>query len=87
MMQVKVAEAKGGTVVARQGRGRLIRYESPIGTLDVVCVAGSREEMGLQYGALVGPIIQQNFSRVLTLFNPPGAPEAFGLLDFSLDFG
>ena len=62
--------------VRKEGRGLLEIYRSDLGELPVLHVAGSPEEMGRQYGALVGDRIGRNIRRSVGLFTATGLPEA-----------
>ena len=79
-MEITTAEPKDKEIVTRSGRGYLERYHSPLGELRVAHVAGSAEEMGRQYGALLAPSIKKIHLQTLGFFSPPGVPEEFGTL-------
>ncbi|MBN1343518.1 MAG: hypothetical protein JXQ73_12595 [Phycisphaerae bacterium] len=79
-MKIKVVEAEACQVVARADRGRLERYRSSLGELDVVHVVGDRQEMGRQYGTFVGERIQRILNRTLEFFAIMGVPAEAGPL-------
>ncbi|MCX5758259.1 MAG: C45 family autoproteolytic acyltransferase/hydrolase [Candidatus Hydrogenedentes bacterium] len=58
------------------GPGFLEVYHSGVGNVPVLHVEGIPEEMGRQYGALVGDMIRRNIDRMLGLFSGMGLPEA-----------
>ncbi|HEO71108.1 MAG TPA: hypothetical protein ENN80_07585, partial [Candidatus Hydrogenedentes bacterium] len=58
------------------GGGRLEVYTSPLGELPVVHISGTPEQMGRQYGALVGDKIARTASRLVGLFTEMGVPES-----------
>lgn len=71
------------TIIGKSGQGFLEVYSSPIGDMPVLHVAGTAEEMGYQYGALVGDKIKRNALRMKGLFTETGIPEPF--VDLMLD--
>ncbi|MCX5771011.1 MAG: C45 family autoproteolytic acyltransferase/hydrolase [Candidatus Hydrogenedentes bacterium] len=60
--------------VRKSGEGFFEIYSSPLGDLPVVHVAGPRDQMGWQYGALVGDLIRRNADMTLGLFTQAGVP-------------
>lgn len=62
-------------VIRRAGRGFLERYESPLGELPVLHVAGTPEEIGLQYGALIGGQAKAIADMLVGMFVEMGIPE------------
>jgi len=82
-MAVTWVKPTGKHIVGRAGEGYLEVCASPLGELPVVHVSGDREEMGIQYGALVANRIRRNVDRSLALFAGLGLPEelVFRLLD------
>lgn len=75
-MVPRTVRAGNRTNVARCGEGFLDLYESELGAVPVLHVSGSPEEMGRQYGALVGAGIRRNLDRMLGLFTATGLPTA-----------
>ncbi len=69
-MSVTVVTPESKEVVGRSGPARLERYASSLGHLDIVHVYGSPEEMGRQYGELLGEGIRRILGRTLSLFGP-----------------
>ena len=68
-------------VLGTFGKGRLERYTSSrprpaASELRVLHVAGSPEDMGRQYGALVGDMIRRSADRLVGLFTAAGLPES-----------
>ena len=55
--------------------GWLGLYSTPSGPLPVVSVCGSPEQMGRQYGALVGDLVKRNANRLVKIFEAAGLPE------------
>ena len=74
-MRVTYVKPTGKRVERTAGGGFLEVYSSPVGELPVVHVAGTPEEMGRQYGALVGDRIRRNADRLVGLFTELGLPE------------
>ncbi len=62
-------------IVASAGGGFLEVYTSALGELPVLHVTGDCEEMGRQYGRLVGDKIEHNILRTTGLFTAAGLPE------------
>lgn len=62
------------------GEGYLEVWRGSLGELSVVHVAGTPDEMGRQYGALVGDKIRCNADRLVGLFTREGLPEELVLL-------
>ena len=60
--------------VRRSGGGFFEIYSSPLGNLPVLHVAGTREQMGWQYGALVGDLVRRNADMTIGLFTQYGIP-------------
>jgi len=75
-MGVSYAKPTGCRIVRKQDRGFLEVCTSALGELPVLHVAGSPEEMGRQYGALVGDMIGRNIRRSVGIFAAQGLPEA-----------
>ncbi len=75
-MKIKVARPERRKVVRRVGEGRLERHEGTLGALHVVHVCGDPEEMGAQYGALVGDETRRIAELLVGLFAGTGLPEA-----------
>jgi len=74
----------GKELIRRVGRGRLERHtasraRSGAQDLLVAHVGGSRQEMGRQYGALVGDSVRKNADRLTGLFTAAGLPEPVAL--------
>lgn len=65
--------------IRRAGRGFLEVYESPLGVMPVAHVVGEPEEMGRQYGTLVGDTIRTLLGRFVGLFSEVTATEAIAL--------
>ncbi len=74
-MSIFHAQPAGRTIIGKSGKGFLEAYSSPIGGVPVLHVAGTPEEMGYQYGALVGDKIKRNARRMIGLFTETGIPE------------
>ena len=74
-MRVLHVRADRRWTVKREGRGFLEVYASPLGEWPVLHVAGAPEEIGRQYGALVGDKIRRNIDRMVGLFTAMGLPE------------
>ncbi|MFP4502139.1 MAG: C45 family autoproteolytic acyltransferase/hydrolase [Candidatus Hydrogenedentota bacterium] len=74
-MEPAVHPAGQAEVVRRAGRGFLETYRSPLGTLPVVHVAGEPEDIGRQYGALLGGTVHSIVRLLLDLFKDGGMPE------------
>ena len=74
--KVAYARPTSRRTLRKEGRGLLELYRSDLGELPVLQVAGSPEEMGRQYGALVGDMIGRNIRRSVGLFTATGLPEA-----------
>lgn len=55
--------------------GSLIVYRSPLGEMPVLHVRGTCEQIGRQYGALVGDMVRRNADRILRLFTVVGLSE------------
>ena len=66
-------------IVDTAGRGFLESYRSPLGELPVLHLSGSPEEMGRQYGALVGGQIRRSVLRTVGLFSGMGLTEELTL--------
>ena len=58
-------------------------YGTPYGPLPVVSVCGTPEQMGRQYGGLVGGLAKRNAERLVKIFEAAGLPEfvVHGILD------
>lgn len=56
------------------GDGFFELYSSQLGELPVLHVRGTREQMGWQYGALVGDLVRRNADMTLGLFTQHGIP-------------
>lgn len=65
------------------GGGSLRFYKTPCGILPVASLRGTPDEMGRQYGALLGPQIKRNATRLVKIFEAAGLPEfvVFNILD------
>lgn len=74
-MKVIHAKPTGKSTVKRSGQGFLEIYSSPLGDVPVLHVAGTPEEMGHQYGVLVGDKVKRNVQRMIGLFTEAGVPE------------
>ncbi len=74
-MDITYLKPSGKRMERAVGAGFLEVYSSPLGELPVVHVAGTREEMGRQYGALVGDMIRRNADRLVGLFAELGMPD------------
>ncbi len=55
--------------------GWLALYSTPHGPIPVVSVCGNPEEMGWQYGVLVGDLVKRNANRLVKIFESAGLPE------------
>ncbi|MBP8129113.1 MAG: hypothetical protein KA184_05985 [Candidatus Hydrogenedentes bacterium] len=75
-MQVIVRQAKRVEVIRRAHDAFLERYTSDFGVLDVAHVSGTPEDMGAQYGALVGDRAKAIAGLLAGLFSQAGLPEA-----------
>ena len=69
----------GCEVVDRAGSGFLELHRSPLGELPVLHLLGSPEEIGRQYGALVGGRIRRNVARTVGLLSRTGLTEELAL--------
>ncbi len=74
-MKVIHAKPTSKSTIKQSGRGFLDEYSSPVGDVPVLHVAGTSEEMGHQYGVLVGDKIKRNVQRMIGLFTEAGVPE------------
>lgn len=82
-MGVRYTRPDTRKTVRTEGKGFLEIAASSVGELPVLHVAGSPEEMGYQYGALVGDRVKRNVQRIVALFVGMGLPEpvVHGVLD------
>lgn len=64
-------------VVGTAHGGRLEMHRGPLGEMPVVFLAGEPEQIGRQYGALLGDRIAENLCAGFALFASLGLPEAF----------
>ena len=74
MSIVKVTADRRETV-RTAGKGFLEVCYSPLGELPVLHVSGSPEQIGRQYGALLGDKLRRNLDRMVGLFTELGLPE------------
>jgi hypothetical protein len=63
------------TTAKKSGKGFLEVYTSPVGDVPVLHVAGTPEDMGHQYGVLVGDRMLRNIRRMVGLFTAMGVSE------------
>lgn len=82
-MKAKYAKPTGKSTRGRSGQGKLDVHSSPFGDVPLLHVAGTPEEMGYQYGHLVGDKIKRNAQRMIGLFTEAGLPES--LVNLMLD--
>jgi hypothetical protein len=75
-MKIAFAKPTHRRTVRREGPGFLEIYSAPTGEAPVLHVSGTPEEMGRQYGALVGDRIRRNIDRMVGLFTGMGVPGA-----------
>ena len=61
-------------LIARHDKGALFTYAAACGSIPVAVLSGTPEEMGRQYGALVGKSILSNAERLLQIFANAGIP-------------
>jgi hypothetical protein len=73
-MGVSSVEPSHRRTVRKSGEGFFEIYSSPLGEMPVLHVGGTREQMGWQYGALVGDLIRRNVDMTLGLFTQYGIP-------------
>jgi len=76
MLRVQCLETPIPREKRRFGRAWLAMCDTPYGSLPVLSVAGEPEEMGRQYGTLVGDLVKSLSSRLVTIFTSAGLPEA-----------
>ncbi len=74
---MKITHADASPISARNTfeGGWLALYSTPHGSLPVLSVCGSPEQMGRQYGALVGDLVKRNANRLVKIFEAAGLPE------------
>jgi len=74
-MGIVATSADRRETVRMAGDGYLEVFRSSLGELPVLHVGGAPEEMGRQYGALVGDNLRRNLDRMVGLFTGLGLPE------------
>jgi Acyl-coenzyme A:6-aminopenicillanic acid acyl-transferase len=70
----KQVEPSGKRVVDIWEGGSLTVYESAVGEMPVLHVRGTPEQMGRQYGALVGDLVHRNVERLVDVFSALEVP-------------
>ena len=73
-MKPKQVEPTGKRVANIWEGGALTVYESPVGEMPVLHVRGTPEQMGRQYGALVGDLVHRNIERLVEIFSACEVP-------------
>ena len=75
-MSVRTQRVETRTVIREAHGGRLEEHRSSLGTIPVIFVSGEPEQIGLQYGTLLGESIAANLAQSIDLFATMGFPHA-----------